>query len=79
MSDIVVKTCVVCNTEKSIDDFSNKYRECKVLNIEWVLKRSKNDKDKILQERRDKSARFKKLDNRLKALEEKLSVKNNST
>ena len=27
MDDIIVKTCVVCHTEKSSDDFYNKYRE----------------------------------------------------
>ena len=25
----VVKTCVIRNTEKSVDDFQTKYRECK--------------------------------------------------
>ena len=32
------KICVVCNIEKSIDNFYNKYRECKQCNI----KRSTN-------------------------------------
>ena len=27
------KVCVVCNFEKSIDNFYNKYRECKPCNI----------------------------------------------
>ena len=38
MKNIDVKTCVVCNTEKNIHKFSNKYRECKQFNIERVLK-----------------------------------------
>ena len=29
MSDIVVKSCVVCNIEKSIDSFFKKFIECK--------------------------------------------------
>ena len=33
MDDINVKICVVCNTEKHVDDFLNKYRECKQCNI----------------------------------------------
>ena len=53
MDDIVVKTCVVCNTEKSIDDFCNKYRECKQCNIKRVFKRYYDNKDGILQKRRD--------------------------
>ena len=35
------KVCVVCNTEKSIDNFYNNYRECKPCNI-------KRKKDGIL-------------------------------
>ena len=30
------KICVVCNIEKSIDNFYNKYRECKQCNIKEV-------------------------------------------
>ena len=30
------KVCVVCNIEKCIDNFYNKYRECKQCNIEKV-------------------------------------------
>ena len=26
--DNIVKTCVVCNAEKSFDNFQNRYREC---------------------------------------------------
>ena len=78
MDDNVVKTCVVCNTEKSIDDFYIKYRECKQCNIKRVLKRYYDYQDRNIQKQRDKNARFKDLDNRLKALEN-LCVNNNST
>ena len=54
MDDIIVKTCVVCNIEKSFDDFYNKYRECKQCNIRRVLKRYCNNENDILQKRRDK-------------------------
>ena len=33
------KVCVVCDTEKSIDNFYNKYRECKQCNIQRSIKR----------------------------------------
>ena len=65
MDDFVVKNCVVSDTEKSIDNFHNKYRECKECNIKRVLK---GYYDRILQKRRDKYACFKDLDNTLKAL-----------
>ena len=39
MYDNVVKNCVVCNTEKCIDNFYNKYRKCKQCNIKRVLNR----------------------------------------
>ena len=41
------KVCVVCNTEKSIDNFYNKYRECKPCNIKRSTKRYYENKDKI--------------------------------
>ena len=41
------KICVVCNTEKSIDNFYNKYRECKQCNIKRSMKRYHENKDKI--------------------------------
>ena len=41
------KVCVVCNTEKSIDKFYNKYRECKPCNIKRSTKRYYENKDKI--------------------------------
>ena len=74
MDDGVVKTCVVCNTEKSIDDFFNKHRERKQCNNKRVLKRYYNKKNDILQKIRDKNAHFNDLDYRLKALEEKFTI-----
>ena len=41
------KICVVCNVEKSIDIFYNKYRECKPCNIKRSTKRYNENKDKI--------------------------------
>ena len=41
------KICVVCNIEKSIDNFYNKYRECKPCNIKRSTKRYNENKDKI--------------------------------
>ena len=41
------KVCVICNTEKSIDNFYNKYRECKPCNIKRSTKRYYENKDKI--------------------------------
>ena len=79
MDDNIVKICVVCHTGKSIDNFHTKYRECKACNIEGVLKRYYNNKETILQQRWDKWARFEDLDNRFKALEEKLRVNINLT
>ena len=38
MDDIVVKASVVCHTEKGIDGFFNKDRECEQCNIKKVLK-----------------------------------------
>ena len=34
MDNIAFKTFVTCNTEKSIDNFCNKYGECKQCNNE---------------------------------------------
>ena len=39
--------CVVCNTEKSVDNFYNKYRECSSCNIKRSKKRYNENKDKI--------------------------------
>ena len=41
------KVCVVCNIEKSIDNFYNKYRESKQCNIKRSTKRYNDNKDKI--------------------------------
>ena len=41
------KICVVCNIEKSIDNFYNKYRECKQCNIKRSMKRYNENKEKI--------------------------------
>ena len=41
------KICVVCNIEKSIDNFYHKYRECKPCNIKRSTKRYYENKDKI--------------------------------
>ena len=41
------KICVVCNFEKSIDNFYHKYRECKQCNIKRSTKGYNENKDKI--------------------------------
>ena len=41
------KICVVCNIEKIIDNFYNKYRECKPCNNKRSTKRYYENKDKI--------------------------------
>ena len=41
------KVCVVCNTEKSIDNSYNKYRECKPCNIKRSTRRYFDNKEKI--------------------------------
>ena len=41
------KICVVCNIEKSIDNFYNKYGECKPCNIKRSTKRYFENKEKI--------------------------------
>ena len=45
------KICVVCNIEKSIDKFYNKYRECKQCNIRRSKKRYYENKDKLSNQR----------------------------
>ena len=46
------KVCVVCNIEKSIDNFCNKYRECKPCNIKRSMKRYNENKDKLSNQRK---------------------------
>ena len=41
------KICVVCNIERSIDNYYNKYRECKQCNIKRSMKRYNENKEKI--------------------------------
>ena len=41
------KVCVICYTEKSIDNFYNNYRECKECNIERSLKSYYDNKKNI--------------------------------
>ena len=72
MDDVVVRTRVSCNTEKRIEIFYKNFPECRACNIKRFLKRYYNKKDEILQQRRDKYPRFKDMDKRPKALEEKL-------
>ena len=46
------KVCVVCNIEKNIDNFHNKYRECKRCNIKRSPKRYRESKDKLTNQRK---------------------------
>ena len=46
------EVCVVCNNEKSIDNFYNKYRECKQCNIKRSMKRYYENKDKLSNQRK---------------------------
>ena len=46
------KVCVVCNIEKRIDNFYNKYRECKQCNIKRSMKRYYENKDKLSNQRK---------------------------
>ena len=41
------KVCVVCEIEKSIDNFYNKYREGKQCNIERSTRRYYQNEDKL--------------------------------
>ena len=41
------KVWIVCKTEKNIDNFYNKYRECKPCNIKTSTRRYYENKDKI--------------------------------
>ena len=44
------KVCVVCNPEKSVDNFYNKYRECKQFNIKRSSKRYSKNKGQLSNE-----------------------------
>ena len=46
------KVCIICKTEKSIDNFCNKYGECKPCNIQRSMKRYRKKKDKISNQRK---------------------------
>ena len=46
------KVCVICNTEKSNDNFYKKYRECKQCDIKRSLKRYYENKDKLSNQRK---------------------------
>ena len=41
------KICVVCRIEKSMDNFYNKYRECKQCNIKRSARRYYENKEKL--------------------------------
>ena len=41
------KVCVICNTEKGIDNFYNKYKECKHCTIQRSMKSYFENKDKL--------------------------------
>ena len=41
------RVCVICKTEKDIDNFYNKYRECKPCNFKRSTRRYYENKDKI--------------------------------
>ena len=46
------KVCVVCNFEKSVDKFYNKDRECKHCIIQQSMKRYRENKDKLTNQRK---------------------------
>ena len=46
------KICFVCNIEKSLDSFYNKYRECKQCKIEGSMKRYYENKAKLSNQRK---------------------------
>ena len=46
------KVCVNCNTEKSIDDFYNKYQECKPCNRQRSMKRYHENKHNLSNQRK---------------------------
>ena len=46
------KVCVICNTEKSTDNFYNKYKESKQCNIKRSRKRNYENKDNLSNQRK---------------------------
>ena len=46
------KVCVIFNTEKSIDNFYNKYRECKPCNIQRNMKHYYENKANLSNQRK---------------------------
>ena len=46
------KVCVICNTEKSMDNFYNKYRNCKPCKTKRSLGRYYENKDKLSNQRK---------------------------
>ena len=46
------KVCVVCKIEKSLDNFYNKYRECKQCNIKRSIKRYNENEAKLSNQRK---------------------------
>ena len=72
----IKKLCRMCNIEKDIDNFYKGYSECKECNIKRVMKRYNENKNEVLQQRRNKYAHFKDIDNRFKALEKKINCLN---
>ena len=46
------KVCVVCNIEKSTDNFYNKYIQCKQCNIQPSMKRYYENKAKLSNQRK---------------------------
>jgi len=76
---ILLKFVLFAILKKVLITFIKNIQNVKRVILRRVLKRYYNNNDKILQRRRDEYACFKDMDNRLKALEEKLSVNNNLT
>ena len=46
------KICVVCKTEKKIDNFYNKHRECKQCDIQRGRKRNYENRDILSNQRK---------------------------
>ena len=46
------KVCIICNIEKSFDNFYNKYRERRLCNIDRSLGRYYENKDKLSNQRK---------------------------